>query len=129
MEYSEYLKTNHWKKTRERQLRFAERRCQLCNSNFKLHVHHRSYENLGHEKRSDLVVLCESCHTRFHDKIKQAVPKEILQYVKANRKKILQNDKKLESAKKHNQIIELLSENMAMLKQEYLLRQQYLFTD
>ena len=31
------------------------------------HVHHRTYDRLGHEEAADLVVLCGSCHDRFHD--------------------------------------------------------------
>lgn len=67
--YSEYLKSEHWQKTRKRALSRAKYKCQLCgNKNEKLNVHHNTYENLGNEKNEDLIVLCESCHSKFHDK-------------------------------------------------------------
>lgn len=69
--YDEYLSTVHWKNLREEKLREAEFRCQLCNAvGVELHVHHRTYERLGHERKCDLIVLCKDCHSHFHDKLK-----------------------------------------------------------
>lgn len=67
MPYAEYLQTAHWKDTRRIALAYAGHRCQLCNGGGILHVHHRTYERLGEEMMSDLVVLCERCHRIFHD--------------------------------------------------------------
>lgn len=67
--YAEYLQTDHWQETRKRALKRARFKCQLCSRNGTLHVHHRTYENLGDESNADLIVLCESCHGKFHDKI------------------------------------------------------------
>lgn len=69
--YSEYLKTDHWQQLRTRMLRYAKYRCQLCNKQATLHVHHRTYENLGNEEYKDLIVLCAHCHAKFHDKLKE----------------------------------------------------------
>lgn len=69
--YQEYLATRHWKEIRERKLKAAEFRCQLCNSlGVELHVHHRTYERIGRERDGDLIVLCKDCHSHFHDKLK-----------------------------------------------------------
>ena len=65
--YSEYLKTEGWKVRRAKALARAEHRCQVCNSDKRLEIHHRTYERLGHERDADLVVLCRSCHQLFHD--------------------------------------------------------------
>lgn len=67
--YSEYLQTEHWKKLRLEPLRRSGFRCSLCYTNAKLHVHHRTYERLGREYLSDLIALCEDCHSKFHDKL------------------------------------------------------------
>ena len=67
--YQEYLQTDHWQETRKRALKRAGFKCQLCSSNGKLHVHHRTYENLGNENNADLIVLCETCHGKFHNKV------------------------------------------------------------
>jgi 5-methylcytosine-specific restriction endonuclease McrA len=65
--YQEYLKTDHWRATRQRMIEHFEHRCQLCNAlRMVLHVHHRTYENLGRERDIDLTVLCERCHDHFH---------------------------------------------------------------
>lgn len=69
MPYKEYLQTDHWKNVRKRALFRANYKCQLCGSKENLNVHHNTYENRGEEKDEDLVVLCENCHGKFHDKI------------------------------------------------------------
>ena len=64
--YSEYLKTEGWKVRRAKALARAEHRCQVCNSDKRLEIHHRTYERLGHERDADLIALCHDCHTLFH---------------------------------------------------------------
>lgn len=74
--YREYLKSRHWRDTRLRALDKANFRCQVCNTDEKLEVHHRTYEDLGNEQLEDLTVLCQFCHTSFHqvaNKVKQPV--------------------------------------------------------
>jgi hypothetical protein len=67
MTYRDYLCTEHWYSVRRNALAAAGRRCQLCNAADQvLDVHHRTYERLGKEKLSDLIVLCRSCHERHH---------------------------------------------------------------
>lgn len=66
MPYSDYLQTPEWAAKRKKALRFAGFRCQLCNSNENLNVHHRTYKRRGYERLSDLTVLCEDCHATFH---------------------------------------------------------------
>ena len=67
MPYSEYIKSPEWNRRRQVALKIAEYRCQLCNSPDELTVHHRSYEHLGAEKYTDLIVLCWPCHKLFHE--------------------------------------------------------------
>lgn len=66
MPYSEYLQTPEWQKKRIKALRFAQFRCQVCNSSSNLDTHHRSYKDLGQEPLSDITVLCNDCHRIFH---------------------------------------------------------------
>ena len=69
--YKEYhrraIKSDHWKNLRMQAIYNAGNRCQVCNAKGKLHVHHRTYDNIGNEKISDVIVLCGSCHEKFHD--------------------------------------------------------------
>lgn len=70
MNYQTYLKSAHWQKVRRAALKRAGLRCQICNeSGVQLDVHHRTYERLGNEFDSDLTVLCNSCHGKFHDRL------------------------------------------------------------
>lgn len=67
MPYADYLKTEHWQQVRTAALRRAGYRCALCNAkDTVLDVHHRTYENRGHEHSSDVIVLCRTCHGKFH---------------------------------------------------------------
>ncbi len=66
MPYAEYLLTPEWQEKRLAALKRAGYRCQLCNADAELHVHHRTYERRGHEWDSDLIVLCAPCHRRHH---------------------------------------------------------------
>lgn len=71
MPYSEYLITNHWKQLRFIKLKRAKFRCEMCFNNRNLQVHHKTYERRGCEDLSDLIVLCENCHGKFHDKLER----------------------------------------------------------
>jgi predicted restriction endonuclease len=67
--YQEYLLTSHWQDVRHRALAYADHRCQLCGrGKVELHVHHNTYERLGAERASDVVVLCAEHHAKFHGK-------------------------------------------------------------
>lgn len=67
--YYEYIQSYLWKVIAERTKQVRGYRCQLCNISgyvTTLNVHHNTYERLGHEKDSDLLVLCADCHEIFH---------------------------------------------------------------
>jgi hypothetical protein len=69
MDYTDFLKTPEWDATRRAMLRKAKYTCQLCNKDgVTLNVHHKTYERIGEELTDDLIVLCKSCHAKFHDK-------------------------------------------------------------
>lgn len=68
-----YLHSWHWKITRwakRMQVRVMRGMvmCEKCRSTKRLQVHHKTYERLGHEKMSDLKLLCNSCHGKEHNK-------------------------------------------------------------
>ena len=69
MPYAQYLQTAHWKLLSEKVKRRAKYRCQLCNVQSIMNVHHRTYERRGHEYLKDLICLCAGCHAKFHDKL------------------------------------------------------------
>ena len=73
MKYEEYLQSPEWQNKREWALKWAGDACQVCNSIYNLHVHHRTYDNLGAELPGDLTVLCKNCHTLFHQNDKDEI--------------------------------------------------------
>lgn len=84
--YAEYLRSEHWERTRTGALHYAQNRCQnpACvyaelrsftddeirdwgfGRDYRLEVHHLTYERLGCERYGDLIVLCSDCHRREH---------------------------------------------------------------
>lgn len=67
VDYQSYLSSDLWRKTADEAKINANFRCQVCNQSEKLHAHHRTYERVGYEHPSDIIVLCEKCHTLFHN--------------------------------------------------------------
>jgi hypothetical protein len=68
--YDVYLLTHHWERTRALALRAFGARCRYCDGKFSddapIHIHHLTYERLGHERLTDLIPLCAPCHERWH---------------------------------------------------------------
>lgn len=67
-QYHAYLRSQQWIDKRKLALDFYDNNCGMCGSKFNLQVHHRSYRNIFKERMEDLMLLCESCHHRFHNK-------------------------------------------------------------
>lgn len=66
MRYEEYLQTPHWQRIKQKMYE-AHGECQSCGKKYNLDVHHlNGYENIGHEKFSELRLLCRGCHFREH---------------------------------------------------------------
>ncbi len=64
--YNLYLETHHWATIRDNRKEKDNHKCTRCGATEGLHVHHRTYRRLAHEKLSDLRTLCHSCHERVH---------------------------------------------------------------
>lgn len=69
--YADYLWSTRWA---ERKKTYhadgGALKCFVCTSSKRLHIHHRTYRNLGNEKHDDLVTLCADCHHGVHEYIK-----------------------------------------------------------
>lgn len=66
VEYAKYLQSDAWRRTRKAVLQRDGHRCRACSSARDLHVHHRTYERVGHEDLDDLITLCEKHHGLVH---------------------------------------------------------------
>ena|SRR4030067_1418798 len=78
MGYVEYLKSEHWKETRRRFFERSQRVlmmrrkygrivCEFCKKFGKFNLHHKTYERLGRERTTDLIILCDDCHLEVHE--------------------------------------------------------------
>lgn len=69
VDYKEYIKSEEWKVKRKEVLERDKFKCRLCGAKgteYNLHVHHNSYDNLGNEPLEDLITLCKKCHETYH---------------------------------------------------------------
>ena len=70
MDYQAYINSQEWMDRRREHFRAdpGNARCFVCNWHGKnaLHVHHNTYERMGHEASTDLVSLCRDCHSFVH---------------------------------------------------------------
>jgi HNH endonuclease len=55
-----------WSQTRKRILAERGRKCERCDSKDRPQVHHLTYERVGQEAPTDLIVLCHRCHVLEH---------------------------------------------------------------
>ena len=65
--YKEYILSNEWSKLRFKVLKRAKGLCEVCKTNRAWQVHHKTYKRLFHEKLSDLIALCGTCHQDTHN--------------------------------------------------------------
>ena len=64
--YFEYLNSRHWKHIKTK-FKAINKKCCLCGETKGLEIHHKTYEDIGNELESQLIVLCRSCHQISHD--------------------------------------------------------------
>ena len=66
--YDWYIQSESWKSKREWALTLLGRQCSVCGLRHSLDVHHLSYDRMGYELPSDLLILCRDCHEAQHGK-------------------------------------------------------------
>jgi 5-methylcytosine-specific restriction endonuclease McrA len=63
--YEEYLRSPKWRRKRKDRLQIDGHACQKCGATskqYRLEVHHLTYERLSDERMEDLQTLCVLCH-------------------------------------------------------------------
>lgn len=73
IEYKKYIQSPKWRKVRKK---FFESKlpkdCFVCFRDDQiLDLHHRTYARLGHERLTDLVLVCRDCHNEIHKYAKE----------------------------------------------------------
>lgn len=64
-DYQAYLASPVWRAKRKRVMDRDNWRC-ACGARAE-QVHHRSYAQIGREPLSDLIAVCDACHTQIHE--------------------------------------------------------------
>lgn len=64
--YTKHLRSAEWAASRDRVLLRAGFKCERGCGRDARHVHHKTYERLGHEALDDLEALCLECHQAEH---------------------------------------------------------------
>lgn len=63
VDYQKYITSTKWRNIRKQILQHRGRVCEVCKkAHYRLEVHHLTYERLGAEKYTDLLVVCPDCH-------------------------------------------------------------------
>lgn len=76
--YEDLLRTPQWRDFRDKVLKIKGATCEWCGKNYNLQIHHKKYyKNLNgslylpwNYSITDLMVLCNSCHMKYHKKYK-----------------------------------------------------------
>lgn len=66
MEYDKYLSSKQWKSLKKQVYKKYKGKCHICKKRYDLDTHHQTYKRIYHEKLTDLVLLCHTCHYRVH---------------------------------------------------------------
>jgi hypothetical protein len=64
--YFAYMRSPQWAAVVRRYFKKHRRRCAACPSETHIQLHHRTYVRLEAEYDSDLVALCDTCHSMVH---------------------------------------------------------------
>jgi 5-methylcytosine-specific restriction endonuclease McrA len=64
--YRKYLASPAWERRRMQILTRDNYVCGKCHHRRATEVHHLSYDRMGHERDSDLISVCPTCHDKFH---------------------------------------------------------------
>lgn len=63
--YKKYTASPAWRRKRDQVIARDKGKCGWCDAEGK-QVHHKTYDNVGRESLSDLVLLCNRCHNAAH---------------------------------------------------------------
>lgn len=66
MNYIKYINSAGWSKRRKEYLDTHPNNCVICGISKNLHLHHKTYKNLGDELDEDLMLVCENHHIEIH---------------------------------------------------------------
>ena len=66
--YNNFINSPEWTEIKNRYWQNYTRRCEICYTARRIHLHHMVYGSFGQEKDEDLIPLCEPHHNEYHAK-------------------------------------------------------------
>lgn len=111
--YCQYLRTEHWRIFKEEfgASKSSKKVCYCCSNKYDLRIHHKTYIRVGMEKFSDVIELCDDCHSTVHAMLENNPNRKIINLRNAANKyrtklnSIRQKKAILECFKKHSKAI------------------------
>lgn len=68
--FKDYLASDLWRNNRKIAY-IGQCTCEACRRKGSLQVHHKTYKNLGAERKKDLSLMCEECHREVHSLVRR----------------------------------------------------------
>lgn len=65
--YETYINSKDWERRRNAFWQTHPRRCAVCDTGLRIHLHHMSYRKIGAEPDEHLIPLCQAHHRRYHE--------------------------------------------------------------
>lgn len=78
---NKYLKSLAWERKRTEIINRDNGKCVRCQEEGR-NVHHETYDNIGKEDLSDLILLCDECHNAAHQQQSETSREAFIAYVK-----------------------------------------------
>ena len=67
IDYKDYLNNWLWDSIKKAMYARSNYKCEICGTAKNLTVHHITYDRIGAEELSDLLVVCRNCHRAIHE--------------------------------------------------------------
>lgn len=101
--YQKYMTSRTWRKKRDELFEERGKKCEKCGSEENITVHHLTYERFGHEWLCDLMVLCEDCHKKEHERLERQ--EQLKQKRKARKERIKKRKEERKRTKNYTRLI------------------------
>jgi hypothetical protein len=83
--YYDYLKSDSWKIKRDKVLKRAGNKCEICGKNRAYQVHHKTYKRVFRERLCDLSAICRVCHKSEHNLLsEEEIEIAVLELIKSD---------------------------------------------
>lgn len=68
VKYEKYIRSERWYMRARQYYRQYGKQCAVCNTDDQITLHHMSYAHMGNERDNELVALCKTHHSEYHER-------------------------------------------------------------